>query len=123
MKKGAFTFVLHSHIPYCRKAGQWPHGEEWLHESLSESYLPLLNALYDLRDEGCPFKLTLGLTPVLVEQIADPLILDHFRTFVADKIDRAHSDISRFEKLQQPHLVNLARFYLTYYEGVLQSFE
>ncbi|MBM2831281.1 MAG: hypothetical protein HW414_333 [Dehalococcoidia bacterium] len=123
MKKGAFTFVLHSHIPYCRKAGQWPHGEEWLHESLSESYLPLLNALYDLRDEGCPFKLTLGLTPVLVEQIADPLILDHFRTFVADKIDRAHSDISRFKKLQQPHLVNLAGFYLNYYQGVLRSFE
>ena len=28
-KKGAFTFVLHSHLPYCRLAGRWPHGEEW----------------------------------------------------------------------------------------------
>ena len=25
-KIGAFTFVLHSHIPYCRRAGRWPHG-------------------------------------------------------------------------------------------------
>jgi len=47
MKRGAFTFVLHSHLPYCRQAGRWPHGEEWLHEALAETYLPLLMALYD----------------------------------------------------------------------------
>lgn len=28
---GAFTFVLHSHLPYCREAGRWPHRiEEFL---------------------------------------------------------------------------------------------
>ena len=43
---GAFTFVLHSHIPYARQAGMWPHGEEWIHEAIAESYVPLLNALY-----------------------------------------------------------------------------
>jgi len=47
--KGAFTFVLHSHLPYCRMAGRWPHGEEWLHEAASETYIPLLEALYDLK--------------------------------------------------------------------------
>ena len=48
MKLGAFTFLLHSHIPYCRQAGRWPHGEEWLHEAASETYLPLLLALLSL---------------------------------------------------------------------------
>jgi len=48
MKAGAFTYVLHSHLPYCRNAGRWPHGEEWIHEAASETYIPLLNALYDL---------------------------------------------------------------------------
>lgn len=123
MKKGAFTFVLHSHLPYCRRAGHWPHGEEWLHEGISETYLPLLNALYDLCDEGCPFKLTVGMTPVLAEQLADPLILEHFRIFVEDKIDRASADLERFEKEQDGHLAYLAKFYLDYYQGLLRSFE
>ena len=46
---GAFNFVLHSHLPYARMAGRWPHGEEWIHEAATETYLPLLQALYDLR--------------------------------------------------------------------------
>ena len=74
MKQGAFTFVLHSHLPYCRQAGRWPHGEEWIHEAASETYLPLLNALYDLAEEGVRYKLTVGLTPVLLEQLADELV-------------------------------------------------
>jgi 1,4-alpha-glucan branching enzyme len=121
--KGAFTFVLHSHLPYCRKAGRWPHGEEWLHEGISETYLPLLNALYDLKDEGCPFKLTLGMTPVLVEQLDDELILKHFRVYIEDKIKRATDDITRFEKESNGHLAYLASFYQEHYNSLLQSFD
>jgi 1,4-alpha-glucan branching enzyme len=123
MKKGAFTFVLHSHLPYCRKAGRWPHGEEWLHEGISETYLPLLNALYDLKQENCPFKLTIGMTPVLVEQLADPLILDHFRVYIEDKIERASTDIERFEQLGEKHLALLASFYLERFVTLYDSFQ
>jgi len=123
MKKGAFTFVLHSHLPYCRKAGRWPHGEEWLHEAISETYIPLLNALYDLKEEGCRYKLTLGITPVLAEQLADPLILKHFRIFVEDRIHRACAEIQRYEKQQNAHLAYLAKFYSDYYERIGRSFE
>ena len=49
MPLGSFTFVLHSHIPYVRKAGRWPHGEEMLHEVMAETYVPLLGALFDLK--------------------------------------------------------------------------
>ena len=111
MKVGGFTFVLHSHLPYCRNAGRWPHGEEWIHEAASETYTPLLDALYDLKKEGCPFKLTLGITPVLVEQLADPLVIDHLGGFIEDKMQRAQSDINRFEKADEGHLLYLARFY------------
>ncbi len=93
---GAFTFVLHSHIPYVRLAGRWPHGEEWLHEAISETYLPLLDMLHRLRDEGINFRLTLGLTPVLLEQLADPLVLEHFDQFVNAKIEAASHDIEYF---------------------------
>lgn len=93
---GAFTFVLHSHLPYARLAGRWPHGEEWIHEAASETYIPLLNALYDLKDEGTKFKLTIGITPVLAEQINDETVKDHLDEYLEDKIARAKQDILRF---------------------------
>jgi 1,4-alpha-glucan branching enzyme len=122
MKVGAFTFVLHSHLPYCRNAGRWPHGEEWLHEAASETYIPLLNALYDLKQEGCAFKLTLGITPVLVEQLADQLVIAHLAEFIRDKIRRAEEDVNRFDKAGEGHLLYLAKFYLDHYQHILTSF-
>ncbi|MBN2462859.1 MAG: hypothetical protein JXB43_04580, partial [Dehalococcoidia bacterium] len=122
MKVGGFTFVLHSHLPYCRNAGRWPHGEEWIHEAASETYIPLLNALYDLKQEGCSFKLTLGITPVLVEQMADPLVIDHLAEFIEDKIHRAQGDVERFDKAGEGHLLYLSKFYLDYYQRVLSTF-
>ena len=53
---GAFTFVLHSHLPYARQAGMWPHGEEWVHEAIAETYVPLLDALNDLGEEGVNYQ-------------------------------------------------------------------
>ena len=93
---GAFTFVLHSHMPYARLAGRWPHGEEWIHEAISETYVPLLNALYDLAEEGVQYQITIGLTPILAEQLADPDILDHFDAYLDEKIEAARADIPRF---------------------------
>lgn len=122
MKIGAFTFVLHSHLPYCRNAGRWPHGEEWLHEAALGSYLPLLIALYDLKQENYPFKLTLSLTPVLVEQLADSLVVEHLEEFIADKVYRAQADVNRFEKAGEGHLLYLARFYLERYQQILAAF-
>jgi 1,4-alpha-glucan branching enzyme len=40
LERGCINFVLHTHLPYCRLAGRWPHGEEWLHEAMLEA--PLL---------------------------------------------------------------------------------
>ena len=120
---GAFTFVLHSHLPYARMAGRWPHGEEWIHEAASETYIPLLNALYDLREEGVSFRLTIGLTPVLVEQLADADVQDHFDVYLDEKIEAARSDIERFEAEDKPHMAYLARFYTEWYEGIKRSFD
>ena len=122
MKKGAFTFVLHSHLPYCRMAGRWPHGEEWLHEAASETYLPLLNALYDLKEGSYPIRLTIGLTPVLAEQLADPLVLDHFELYLEQNVEAAQDDIERFQKTDETHLEYLATFYRDWYGNILDTF-
>lgn len=129
MPKGYFTFVLHSHMPYVRQAGRWPHGEEMLHETIAETYLPLLNCLYDLRAEGVPFRLTLGMTPILVEQLADGDVLDHFESFLLEELERAEEDVARFERAEKEaadersgHFLYLARFYVDWHRNILQSF-
>jgi 1,4-alpha-glucan branching enzyme len=94
---GAFTFVLHSHLPYARLAGRWPHGEEWIHEAACETYIPLLQALYDLKERGVKFHITIGMTPVLAEQLADPLVLNNFEEYLNSKIVAARRDMDYFE--------------------------
>src|SRR5689334_6223935 len=83
MKHGSFAFMLHSHLPYVRRAGVWPHGEEMVHEALCDTYVPLLDALYDLAAEGCPYKLAIGITPILAEQLSDPTVVADFRDYMA----------------------------------------
>lgn len=97
--RGAFMFVLHSHLPYARLAGRWPHGEEWIHEAAAETYVPLLETLYDLAEEGVPYKINIGITPILAEQLADPLILQHFEDYLDDRIAAARRDILFFSGL------------------------
>ena len=120
---GAFTFMLHSHLPYARQAGMWPHGEEWVHEAIAETYVPLLNALYDLREEGVPFHLTIGITPVLAEQLADPVIVEHFVAYATERTARAAQDLDRFERADDTTMRDLARFYHHWYARVVTSFQ
>jgi 1,4-alpha-glucan branching enzyme len=61
-KRGALALVLHSHMPYVEGLGTWPFGEEWLWEAVGCVYLPLLEVI-----DGAP--LTVGLTPVLCDQL------------------------------------------------------
>jgi 1,4-alpha-glucan branching enzyme len=61
-RPGALALVLHSHMPYVEGFGTWPFGEEWLWEAVACVYLPLLELL-----DGAP--LTVGLTPVLCDQL------------------------------------------------------
>ncbi|MCG5434365.1 glycoside hydrolase family 57 protein [Mycobacterium sp. MYCO198283] len=73
---GMFTLVLHTHLPWLAHHGRWPVGEEWLYQSWSASYLPLLRVLRELADEGRQHLLTLGVTPVVAAQLDDPYCLD-----------------------------------------------
>ena len=62
---GLFTLVLHTHLPWLAHHGRWPVGEEWLYQSWSASYLPLMRVLRKLAEEDRGHLLTLGMTPVV----------------------------------------------------------
>jgi 1,4-alpha-glucan branching enzyme len=120
---GAFTFVLHSHLPYARLAGRWPHGEEWLHEATSETYIPLLNLLNRLWDEGISARITLTLTPILLEQLADDIVQQNFRTYMRERIEAIKRDVERFEAADDKPFSELSLVYLHWYQDILRSFE
>jgi 1,4-alpha-glucan branching enzyme len=119
---GAFTFVLHSHLPYARQAGMWPHGEEWVHEAIAETYVPLWTALYDLAEEGYDYRITVSVTPILAEQLSDPLIIEHFLTYAEERAAWAAADIDRFEEAGEEELKALAVHFHHWYSRVLTSF-
>ncbi len=121
-KSGAFTFVLHSHLPYARLHGMWPHGEEWVHEAIAETYLPILVALDELTDEGVPWSLTIGITPILAEQLADPDVRANFVTYATERAVRAADDIDRFEQAGDHTMANLARHFHHWYARTVSTF-
>ena len=120
--KGAFTFVLHSHLPYARQAGRWPHGEEWLHEAAAETYIPLLNALNRLADDGVPARLTLTLTPILLEQLNDEDVRRNFSQYLDLRIEAAEADLLRFREEPGSQLHALASYYRNWYQQIKDVF-
>ncbi|MDX6616969.1 MAG: 1,4-alpha-glucan branching enzyme [Solirubrobacterales bacterium] len=57
---GDLAIVLHSHMPYVEGFGTYPFGEEWLFDAVARSYLPVLDVAE---------KITIGVTPVLADQL------------------------------------------------------
>lgn len=121
MTDDAYALVLHSHLPYVRGAGRWPHGEEWIHEAILGTYLPLLVTLHDLRAERVRFRVTIGLTPTLIEQLADPDINARFLEYVDDQIRRAELDAWDLASPDAERAA-LAEFYRASYTRLKQAY-
>jgi 1,4-alpha-glucan branching enzyme len=122
-RAGALSFVLHSHIPYARAAGRWPHGEEWLHEAALETYIPILDTLFNLEQENASGRITLSLSPVLVEQLTDHDIQSNFIGYLNEKIQTAVQDVKRHHAEGNSELEGLARYYLETFQRTKSSFE
>ncbi|MCK5381820.1 MAG: DUF1957 domain-containing protein [Candidatus Latescibacteria bacterium] len=108
---GSFTFVLHAHLPYVLSHGRWPHGTDWLNEAASETYIPILDVLTDLVEEGLSPKLTMGITPVLSEQMAHPVFRDELESYLEMKIQAAVKDQQTFLRSGDQGMADLARMW------------
>jgi 1,4-alpha-glucan branching enzyme len=119
---GSFIFVLHSHVPYVRKSGKWPHGEEMLYEIIAETYVPLLNVLDRLFHQGIKPRLSLGLTPILLEQLSDTYMQKEFVKYIATRIKAAQADYKQF-KTSNPEALPTVQFYINWYTAILNDYE
>ncbi len=118
--QGAFTFILHGHLPYMRLPG--PYGEVTTNEVLSDTYIPLLQNLYDLEAAGVRYHLTLSLTPILVEQLIDEHDIENLDRYLDEKIAAARHDRNTYSADDHPHLHYLAGWYTSHYEHLKAAF-
>ena len=122
MTTGYFTFVLHSHLPYVLGHGKWPHGTDWLNEAAAETYIPLLMACDRAVEKGISPKFTIGISPVLCEQLAHRSFINEFNEYLDQKIDAAGADAAEFYRTNQGNYHDLARMWEDYYRDIKSTF-
>jgi len=114
-RAGTLLFVLHSHLPYVLYHGRWPHGTDWLCEAAAETYIPLLDELNRLQDAGIAANITIGITPVLAEQLAHPMFPHEFITYLQEKIDASYVDEEYFRHVGDLDLARLTAYWRDWY--------
>lgn len=123
MKRNGFCLVLHGHLPWVLHHGFWPHGEVWLYEAVAETWLPLLTELEACAADGVATPVTLGLMPVLLEQLASPAFAAGFRSWLAERERRAAADAVAFRAEHELHLAWLADRWVVHHAALRAQFD
>ena len=119
--RAQLLFVLHAHLPYVLGHGTWPHGEEWLWEAAAESYLPLIVMLRRRVRRGLHRRvLSVGLTPILCEMLADDRFPAGLERWLRQKADAARADAAQF--IDDPK-ATLARAWAERFDGLIEQFQ
>jgi 1,4-alpha-glucan branching enzyme len=111
----------------------WPFGEEWLYEAMLGSYIPFLEVLcsipyrQDERDgldssSKSPISVTIGVTPILLDQLDDDYMREGFIKWAQARIKRAEEDRKRFKLAGDEGLQSLAGSYCDEYRQALRAF-
>ncbi len=75
MSQGYLNMVLHAHLPFVRHPEYRDSFEEkWLYEAITETYIPLILVYQELIEKKIHFRITMSITPPLMEMLADELL-------------------------------------------------
>jgi 1,4-alpha-glucan branching enzyme len=102
---------LHSHLPYVLNHGRWPHGSDWICEAALDTYLPLLEVLRGLSADAVPSPITIGFTPVLANQLANPTFASEMGTFFAQRLTACDEAPASLATTGENHLLPLVEFW------------
>lgn len=88
--------ALHAHLPYIRYPEHESHLEErWLCEAITETYIPLLDTITSLLNGKLDFRITLSLSPTLVEMFNDSLLMQRYQRYLENLIALSEKEIFR----------------------------
>jgi 1,4-alpha-glucan branching enzyme len=93
MSDAHLAIVLHAHLPFVHHPEHKTFlEEEWFFEAVTETYVPILLAWNRLSDEGVPFRVTVSLTPTLLEMFVNPLLKQRCRQYLNRRIELAQKE-------------------------------
>lgn len=96
MHKGYLCIILHAHLPYIRHPEHDYFLEEnWLYEAITETYIPLLDMLERLINDGIDFRITLSLSPTLIEMFNDDLLRARYKRYIERLIELSEKELYR----------------------------
>ena len=119
-KQPVLSFVINAHAPWfshcpidygsadCYIANDLIH-ELYFFESISETYLPILEAFDRLDADRIPFRIGVSLSHALCYLISDEYLLQRYEDWAATRIEFGQQEIER--TADSPELNRLARFY------------
>ena len=108
--KGYVVLQLHAHLPFVRHPEHERFLEEdWLYEAITETYLPLFSRLERLAEEGIPYRLSMTLSPPLVQMLRDPLLQERYSRHLDRLCELAGKELDRTRGHDRLH--DVARFY------------
>ncbi|MDR2101261.1 MAG: DUF1957 domain-containing protein [Treponema sp.] len=109
-KRPVISLVLNAHTPFVRHPEQPQCPEDrWFFESLSETYLPLLQVFDRLDADHIPFRIGISLSPILCHLLSDEFILTRFLEYIDKRIEFGRQELER--TAGEPELQNLAQFF------------
>src|SRR4029077_7659638 len=77
----------------------------------------------ELEQQGLALKANVNLSPILLEQLSHPIFKDEFPKYLLRKIQAAHKDADDFAIQGEPHMIEVSRFWLRFYEQALRQFD
>ncbi len=102
-------------MPYVRKNGDWPCGEEWILEAWAECYLPFARLLSDIARGDAAGRFAMTLTPVLAEQLADGYLQRRLSAYLANKMCQCREERERPRRSDDAWKSSVAAYYLEVY--------
>ena len=122
MNKTPVILHLHTHMPYVMNHDMWPHGTVWLSEVVCESYLPILEVIQDLHQEGIRPTLSFDFSPILLAQLSHSNALSIFTEYVKQQIEQSKKDLEKFSKIPDAvQNIPMGEFWKSFYEERLQT--
>ncbi|MGH2795786.1 MAG: 1,4-alpha-glucan branching protein domain-containing protein [Actinomycetota bacterium] len=121
---GVFSLVLHTHLPYVRRNGVWPSGEDFFHQAATESYLPMLETIERIAEGHADGPvLTVGITPLIAHQMEDPYMLRELALYLGRYDLRALWQVANYDGVYTEEFKDIAGFYARFARRQLARLE
>ena len=120
--KGYVSFILHAHLPFIHHPESEDYlEEEWLFEAISETYIPLLTNFKKLEEEKVDFRITMSLTPPLLNMLDNKLLQRRYIKYLKTHIELCTKEVKR--TAYDSRLNGLSKYYLERYSNDLHLFK